>query len=92
MAIIKKKIPPDFYDLVNSNKKNFELRLNEFEVKEGDTIILEEWDPKIKEYTGRTIEREVGYVLKFKLNDFGQEELIKEKGLVVFSLKNKKIE
>jgi len=49
MAIIKKKIPPDFYDLVNSNKKNFELRLNEFEVKEGDTIILEEWDPKIKE-------------------------------------------
>jgi hypothetical protein len=92
MAVIKKKIPPDFYDLVNSNKKNFELRLNEFEVKEGDTLILEEWDPKTKEYTGRTIEREVGYVLKFKLNDFGQEELIKEKGLVVFSLKNKKIE
>lgn len=92
MATIKKKIPPDFYDLVNSNKKNFELRLNEFEVKEGDTLILEEWDPKTKEYTGRTIEREVGYVLKFKLNDFGQEDLIKEKGLVVFSLKNKKIE
>ena len=92
MSIIKKKIPPDFYDLVNSNKKNFELRLNEFEVNEGDTLILEEWDPKTKEYTGRTIEREVGYVLKFKLNDFGQEELIKEKGLVVFSLKDKKIE
>lgn len=92
MTIIKKKIPPDFYDLVNSNKKNFELRLNEFEVKEGDTLILEEWDPKTKEYTGRTIEREIGYVLKFKLNDFGQEELIRKKGLVVFSLKNKKIE
>jgi hypothetical protein len=92
MAIIKKKIPPDFYELVNSDKKNFELRLNEFEVEEGDTIILEEWDPKTREYTGRTIEREVGYVLKFKLNDFNQEDLIKEKGLVVFSLKNKKIE
>ncbi|MFZ3057796.1 MAG: DUF3850 domain-containing protein [Minisyncoccales bacterium] len=92
MAIIKKKIPPDFYELVNSNKKNFELRLNDFEIKEGDTLILEEYNPKTKEYTGRTIEREVGYVLKFKLNDFGQEELIKEKGLVVFSLKNKKIE
>lgn len=92
MSTIKKKIPPDFYDLVNSNKKNFELRLNEFEVKEGDTLILEEWDPKTKEYTGRTIEREVGYVLKFKLNDFGQEEMIKKKGLVIFSLKNKKIE
>ncbi|MFZ2390372.1 MAG: DUF3850 domain-containing protein [Minisyncoccales bacterium] len=92
MSTIKKKIPPDFYDLVNSNKKNFELRLNEFEVEEGDTLILEEWDPKTKEYTGRTIEREVGYVLKFKLNDFGQEEMIKKKGLVIFSLKNKKIE
>lgn len=92
MSIIKKKIPPDFYELVNSNKKNFELRLNDFEIKEGDTIILEEWDPKTKEYTGRTIEREVGYVLKFKLNTFNQEDLIKEKGLVAFSLKNKKIE
>lgn len=92
MATIKKKIPPNFYELVNSNRKNFELRLNDFEIKEGDTIILEEWDPKTKEYTGRTIEREVGYTLHFKLNDFNQEELIKEKGLVVFSLKNKKIE
>jgi hypothetical protein len=92
MAIIKKKIPPDFYELVNSDKKNFELRLNDFEIKEGDTIILEEWDPKTKEYTGRKIEREVGYVLKFKLDTFNQEELIKEKGLVVFSLKNKKVE
>lgn len=92
MITIKKKIPPDFYELVNSNKKNFELRLNEFEVNEGDTLILEEWNPKTKEYTGRTIEREVGYVLKFKLNDFGQEDLIKEKGLVVFSLRDKKIE
>jgi hypothetical protein len=88
MAIIKKKIPLNFYDLVDSNKKNFELRLNDFEVKEGDIIILEEWIPETKQYTGRKIEREVNYVLNFKLNDFGQEDLIKEKGLVVFSLKN----
>ena len=80
MAIIKKKIPPEYFDIVNSGKKNFELRVAEFEVKEGDTIILEEWDPKTKQYTGRTIEREAGYVLDFKLNTFGQEELIKEKG------------
>jgi hypothetical protein len=92
MAIIKKKIPLDFYELVNSNKKNFELRLNDFQINEGDVIILEEWDPKTKEYTGRQIEREVGYILRFKLNDFGQEKLIKEKGIVVFSLKNIKIE
>ena len=46
--IIKKKIWPEFFELVNSRKKNFELRLNDFKVKEGDTIILKEWDPKTK--------------------------------------------
>jgi ASC-1-like (ASCH) protein len=91
MAIIKKKIPPEYFELVNSGKKNFEARVADFEVKEGDTIILEEWNPETKQYTGRTIEREVGYVLNFNLNTFGQEELIKEKGLVIFSLKEKKL-
>ena len=91
MAIIKKKIPPEYFDLVNSGKKNFEARVAEFEVKEGDTIILEEWDPKTKQYTGRKIEREVGYVLNFDLNTFGQKDLIEEKGLVIFSLKDKKL-
>ncbi len=86
--IIKRKIPPEYFDLVNSKKKNFELRVAEFEVKEGDIIILEEWDPDASKYTGRKIERKVGYVLNFKLNDFGQEELIKEKGLIVFSLED----
>jgi ASC-1-like (ASCH) protein len=91
MAIIKKKIPPEYFELVNSGKKNFEVRVAEFKVEEGDTIILEEWNPETKQYTGRTIEREVGYVLNFNLNTFGQEELIKEKGLIVFSLKDKKL-
>lgn len=84
--IIKKKIWPEYFDLVSSGKKKFELRPDEFEVNEGDTIILEEWDPKTKQYTGRSIEKKVGYVLKFKLNDFGQQELIKGKGLQVISL------
>lgn len=88
MAIIKKKIPPEYFDLVNSGKKNFELRVAEFDANEGDILILEEWDPNTKEYTGRKIEREISYVLNFGLNTFGQEELIKEKGLIVLGLKN----
>ena len=31
-------------------KKKFELRLGDFEVEEGDVLVLEEWDPKTKEY------------------------------------------
>lgn len=84
--IVKKKITPEYFDMVSSGKKKFELRLDDFDIKEGDTFILEEWDPKTKQYTGRTIEKKVGYVLKFKLNDFGQEEQIKEKGLVVIQI------
>lgn len=87
MVTIKKKIWAEYFDLVNSGKKNFELRLDDFDVNEGDTLVLEEWDPKTKEYTGRKIEKTVGYVLRFKLNDFGQQKEIEQKGLQVIQFK-----
>ena len=59
------------------------MRVADFDVKEGDVLILEEWNPETKEYTGRKIEKKVGYVLKFKLDDFGQKKDIEEKGLQV---------
>ena len=86
MAIIKKKIWPEYFDFVSSGKKRFELRLADFNIAEGDTLLLEEWNPKTKEYTGRTIEKKVSFLLKFKLDDFGQEREIKEKGLLVIQL------
>ncbi len=46
--IVKKKIWPEFYDLIKSGKKKFELRVADFDVKEGNTLVLEEWDPKMK--------------------------------------------
>ena len=84
--IIKKKIWPEYFNAVLSGKKKFELRLADFEVEEGDIIILEEWNPKTKKYTGRKIDKKVSFVLKFKLDDFSQEEQIKEKGLVVIQM------
>jgi ASC-1-like (ASCH) protein len=87
MSIIKKKIWPEYYEAVLSGKKKFELRLNDFDVKEGDTLALEEWDPVKKEYTGRKIEKEVSYVFKFKTDKlFWPEEAVKEKGLQIISL------
>lgn len=41
MAIIKKKIWPGYFDDIASGKKKFELRLNDFEIKEGDIMLLE---------------------------------------------------
>ena len=83
MAIIKKKIWPGYFKLVKSGKKKFELRLADFRIKKGDVLLLEEWNPKTKKYTGRRIRKKVKYLLKFKLDDFGQEKEIKKRGLYV---------
>ena len=86
MAIIKKKVWPEYFNLVSSGKKKFELRVADFDIQEGDTLLLEEWNPQTKEYTGRTIEKKVSYVFKFNLDDFGQKEEIIEKGLWAIQL------
>jgi len=86
MAIVKKKIWPEYFELVSSGKKKFELRANDFDIKEGDTIILEEWDPKTKQYTGKSIEKKVSYILKFNLDDFDQKQQIIENGLLVIQI------
>lgn len=58
MAIIHKKIWPKYFRLMKAGKKNVELRLADFKIKPEDTLILEEWDPKKKKYTGRILKKE----------------------------------
>jgi len=86
MAIIRKKIWPKGFELVESGKKKFELRVADFKIKSGDILILEEWDPKKKEYTGRKTRRKAGYVFKFNLDDFGQKKEIEKNGLYIIQL------
>ncbi len=74
------------FELVKTGKKRFDLRLADFDIKVGDVLILEEWDQKTKEYTGRKIEKKIDYVLKFKLDDFGQKEEIEKRGLYVIQM------
>ena len=86
MVTIKKKVWPKYFELIKSGKKKFELRLADFKVKEGDILVLEEWDPKKKEYTGRKIRRKVKYILKFHLNDFVQKKEVEKNGLYIIQL------
>lgn len=86
--IIKKKTWPELFEKVKMGKKKFDVRVANFEIKEDDTLVLEEYDPKTKNYTGRKITKKAGYILKFKLNDFGQEEEIKKNGLLVIQLED----
>ncbi len=85
--IIKKKIWPEYFDAIASGKKKFELRLNDFEVNEGDTLVLKEWDPSTKKYTGRNVEKKVTYVAKFMIDTlFWPKKDIEEKGIQIMSL------
>jgi len=51
-------------------KKNVDLRLADFNINEGDILILEEYNPDTKEYTGRVLKKQVKHLNKVKLTDF----------------------
>lgn len=86
---VVKKILPEYFDLIASGKKKYEFRLADFDIAEGDTLVLEEWDsddPKTRKPTGRTIEKRVGYTRKFDLDSFKQKDEILEKGFYIIQL------
>ncbi len=90
MQTIEKKVWPEYFQQILEGKKTFEVRLNDFEIEEGDTLVLREWDPATKNYTGRHLSRTVGYVGKWKIDDltkFWPREEIDRKGIQVISLK-----
>ncbi|MFZ2310445.1 MAG: DUF3850 domain-containing protein [Patescibacteria group bacterium] len=87
--IITKKVLPDYFQDIFDGKKKYELRLNDFEIEPGDTLILEEYtstDHATRRATGRVLEKKVTYLRKFKLQDlwFSEEDL-KEKGIQIIS-------
>jgi hypothetical protein len=84
---IEKKTWPDFFEKILSGEKNFDLRLNDFECKPGDILVLREWDPKNNSYTGRAIEKEVTYVLRTKELKFSTPKEIEKYGYQVIALK-----
>lgn len=85
--IIKKKAWPKLFEAVRSRKKNFDVRLADFRCKAGDTLVLEEWNPKTKQYTGRILRKKISFVLKTKKLKFWTKKEIKKYGLQILSLK-----
>ncbi|MBI2630557.1 DUF3850 domain-containing protein [Candidatus Pacearchaeota archaeon] len=88
MTEIKKKTWPEFFQKILDGKKNAELRLADFEIKEGDTLILEEFNPETNSYTGRKIEKKVKNVTKIRPAEFYSMEDIKNKGLVLMEMED----
>jgi ASC-1-like (ASCH) protein len=83
---IRKKCWPEYFQKIADGKKKCELRLADFECKKGDVLVLEEWDPKTKEYTGRKIRKKAGYVMKTKEATYWPEEEIEKYGFQIIQL------
>lgn len=55
----------EYYEKVVSGEKPWELRFNDRNFEIGDQLILQEFDPKTEEFTGRSTSRIVEYILKY---------------------------
>ena len=53
MSIITKKCWPEFFEKFCSGERTFELRLAGFDLKDSDVLVMEEYNPITKTYTGR---------------------------------------
>jgi ribosomal protein S17 len=85
---IEKKTWPGAFEKIVSGEKTFDARIDNFDIKKGDLLVLKEWDPKTKKYTGRTLEKKVTFVLKTKTSKFWEKEDLKKYGLQIISFKN----
>lgn len=90
MQTIEKKVQPEYFQQILDGKKTFELRLHDFEIREGDILVLKEWNPATRNYSGRELSRRVGYVGTWKIDDltrFWPREDIDKHGIQIISLK-----
>lgn len=89
MATIHKKVWREYFEKIIYGKKKLELRLADFEINEGDTLVLEEWDKDKKEYTGRRVEVIATYILKTKGQTFWSQEEVEKYGFQIIQFEPK---
>lgn len=87
VMIIRKKTWKEGFEDILSGEKTFDARLSDFKCKKGDTLILEEYDPKKKKYTGRVIEKKVTFVLNTNKQKYWSNSDIKKYGLQIIAFK-----
>lgn len=63
------KINKEFYTPILEQIKTFEIRKNDRNFHVGDKIILNEWDHKKRQYTGRKTNIEITYITDYEQKD-----------------------
>jgi len=92
MKTVEKKTWPEYFQAIMDGRKTFDLRLADWEIEVGDTLILKEWDPESKDYTGRELRKEVTYVIRTKEVeqwDMFTKDEIEEHGFQIISFAGK---
>lgn len=82
---VEKKILPEYFELVLNGKKKYDFRLADFDIKEGDILVLKEWDKEKQSFTGREIEKNVLYIGKTKGDTTWSQADIDEYGYQIIS-------
>jgi len=87
---IEKKVWPEYFQKILEGVKTYELRLADWKCNPGDILVLKEYCPETKKYTGRVVEKEVTYIGKFKPYETGfwKKEEIDKYGYQIISLKS----
>ncbi|MFA4946477.1 MAG: NUDIX domain-containing protein [Candidatus Micrarchaeia archaeon] len=87
---IEKKTWPEYFQDILDGRKAFELRLADFPCATGDVLVLREWNPETKEYTGRSVEKKVSAALKTKGLPFWSKEDVDAHGFQIISFEQKR--
>lgn len=66
ITVHKLKTWRSYFYAVTSGAKNFEIRKNDRDFKEGDMLILQCFDPKTETYDGQEVSRTVSYMTNFE--------------------------
>lgn len=75
---------PSFFKEIINGVKTFEIRKNDRDFKIGDRLLLQEYDPENKSYTGKDWDGEIVYV-------FSDEKFGVKKGYVVLGIAESRI-
>lgn len=86
MATVKKKTWPESFEEILTGKKTYDIRLADWKAQQGDIIVFQEWSPETKKYTGRELQKKVGYVGKTKDWEVWPAEDIEKYGYQIISL------
>jgi hypothetical protein len=84
---IEKKLLPKYFEMILKGTKKYELRLADWKCEVGDVLVLMEWNPKTKEYTGRQMEKEVTCISKTKDISFWPAEEVEKHGFQIIGFK-----